>query len=178
MSHGRDAAYGAAIALALAGDDSLAQSVAVEFDKRYPDDTLIQFHYLPTLRAILAGRHGNFSKGVELLEATAPYELGSQNSLGFSPSLYPIYFRGTLYLAARQGPQAAVEFEKIQNHRGIVMTDPIGALARLQLGRAHALSGHTAQAQAAYQDFLTLWKDADADIPILRQAKTEYANLR
>jgi tetratricopeptide (TPR) repeat protein len=94
------------------------------------------------------------------------------------PNLYPVYVRGEAYLAARKGSEAAAEFQKILDHRGIVLNEPIGALAHLQLGRAYTLSGDTAKAKAAYQDFLTLWKDADPDIPILKQAKAEYAKLQ
>jgi tetratricopeptide (TPR) repeat protein len=93
------------------------------------------------------------------------------------PNLYPVYVRGEAYLAAHQGREAAAEFQKILDHRGIVLNEPIGALANLQLGRAYAMQGDTAKARTAYQDFLTLWKDADSDIPILRQAKSEYAKL-
>jgi eukaryotic-like serine/threonine-protein kinase len=92
--------------------------------------------------------------------------------------LYPAYVRGEAYLAARQGREAAVEFQKILDHRGIVVSDPLGALAHLQIGRAYAMEGGTTQAKAAYQDFLTLWKDADSDIPILISAKAEYAKLQ
>ena len=101
-----------------------------------------------------------------------PYELGIMDTL------YPAYVRGEAYLAARQGREAAIEFQKILDHRGIVLIDPIGALAHLQLGRAYALSGDQTKAKTAYQDFLTLWKDADPDIPILKEAKTEYAKLQ
>jgi tetratricopeptide (TPR) repeat protein len=94
------------------------------------------------------------------------------------PNLYPVYVRGEAYLAAYQGSEAAPEFQKILDHRGIVLNEPIGALAHLQLGRAYAMQGDTAKSRAAYQDFLTLWKDADPDIPILRQAKAEYAKLK
>jgi len=99
-----------------------------------------------------------------------PYELSSEG-------LYPIYVRGEAYLAAHKGNDAAAEFQKIRDHRGIIVNQPIGALAHLQLGRAYSLQGDTTKAHAAYQDFLTLWKDADPDIPILKQAKAEYAKL-
>ena len=92
-------------------------------------------------------------------------------------SLYPAYVRGLAYLAAHQGAEATAEFQKILDHRGIVVSDPIDALAHLQLGRAYALSGDTVKAKSAYQDFLTLWKDADPDIPILKQARAEYSVL-
>jgi eukaryotic-like serine/threonine-protein kinase len=92
--------------------------------------------------------------------------------------LYPIYVRGEAYLAAHRGTEAVAEFQKILDHRGVVVNEPIGALAHLQIGRAYAMQGETAQARAAYRGFLTLWKDADPDIPILKQAKAEYAKLQ
>ena len=93
-------------------------------------------------------------------------------------ALYPIYVRGEAYLGAHRGTEAAAEFQKILDHRGIVTNEPIGALAHLQIGRAYAMQGDTAKAKLAYQDFLTLWKDADPDIPTLKQAKEEYPKLR
>jgi tetratricopeptide (TPR) repeat protein len=180
MSNGRDAEYGAAVALALSKDDVHARSLADDLGRRYPEDTLIRFLYIPTLRAIIALNHHNFSEGIKLLEVAAPYELGWEGccSVGFIPSLYPIYVRGEVYLASGQGTQAAAEFQKILDHRGIVATDPIGALAHLQLGRAYAQSGDTAKAKAAYEEFLTLWKDADQDVRILREAKAECLQMR
>jgi hypothetical protein len=126
--------------------------------------------------------HSQPPKALELLQTTVPYELGSPNNSGSefllgSGSLYPVYVRGLAYLAAHQGAAAAGEFQKILDHRGIVLSDPIGALAHLQLGRAYALAGDKTKAKSAYQDFLTLWKDADPDIPILKQAQAEFANL-
>jgi len=178
-SNGRDAVYGAAIALALSNGDSMAEALADDLEKRYPEDTLVRFNYLPTLRAILAASHRDFSKGIELLETAAPYELGWQGccSVGFVPSLYPIYVRGLVYQAAHRDREAAAEFQKVLDHRGIVVTDPIGALSRLQLARAHASSGNRERAKAGYEDFLALWREADSDIPILQEAKAEYAKL-
>ena len=124
---------------------------------------------------MLALNHGEYSKVGDILHAAVPYELGVRANFG---SLYPVYLRGEAYLALHEGAEAAVEFQKILNHRGIVVSDPIGALARWQLGRAYAMQGDAAKAKAAYQDFLTLWKDADRDIPILTQAKAEYAELQ
>jgi tetratricopeptide (TPR) repeat protein len=123
---------------------------------------------------------GEPAKAVELLEAAIPYELGMPRSAihGNFGALYPAYVRGEAYLAARQGAKAASEFEKILDHRGIVVSDPIGALAHLQLGRAFLLAGDQAKAKAAYQNFLALWKDADPDIPILIAARKEYGALR
>jgi tetratricopeptide (TPR) repeat protein len=184
LSKGRDAEYGAAFALALAGDSSRSQALADDLDKRFPEDTGVKFSYLPALRALLAlkpalSQKSEPSKAIELLQIAAPYELGAPPSVayGFFGALYPIYVRGEAYLAAHQGAEAAVEFQKILDHRGIVVSDPIGALAHLQLGRALALSGDKAKAKAAYQAFLTLWKDADQDIPIFKQAKAENAKL-
>jgi tetratricopeptide (TPR) repeat protein len=122
------------------------------------------------------------SKAVELLQTTIPYEGGSPTVGGSeyllgAGNLYPAYVRGLAYLAAHQGAEAAGEFQKIIDHRGIVISDPVGALAHLQLGRAYALSGDKTKAKSAYRNFLTLWKDADPDIPILQQAQAEYANL-
>jgi eukaryotic-like serine/threonine-protein kinase len=171
LSRGRDVQYRTGLALALAGDSARAQAVANDLAKRFPEDTLVQFNCLPTLRSLLALSRGNSSKAIEALQAAAPYELGLWGGM------YPVYVRGEAYLAAHQGGEAAVEFQKILDHRGIVLNEPIGALAHLQIGRAYAMQGDTAKAKAAYQDFLTLWKDADPDIPILRQAQTEYAML-
>jgi eukaryotic-like serine/threonine-protein kinase len=113
---------------------------------------------------------------VEALQAAAPYEFGAQ--FPFSTNMYPPYFRGIAYLAERKGTEAAVEFQKVFDHSGIVLHEPIGALAHLQIGRAFAMQGETAKARAAYQDFFNLWKDADQDIPILKVAKAEYAKLQ
>jgi tetratricopeptide (TPR) repeat protein len=122
---------------------------------------------------------GNSAKALEVLQVAVPTELGAHRSSvnGLFGALYPVYVRGEAYLAAGQSREAATEFQKILDHRGIVVSDPIGALAHLQLGRAFALSGDTIKAKGVYQDFLTLWKDADPDIPIFKQARTEYAKL-
>ena len=180
LSKDREVEYGAAFALALSGDSSRSQTLANDLERRFPEDTSVRFSYLPALRALLALNHGEPAKAIELLQIAVPYELGAPRSSihGFFGALYPIYVRGEAYLAAHQGAEAAAEFQKILDHRGIVVSDPIGALAHLQLGRAFALSGDKTKAKAAYQDFLTLWKDADPDIPILKQAKAEYAKLQ
>lgn len=130
--------------------------------------------------ALLALNHREPTKAVDLLEIAAPYELGDHSgaSIGFSGPLYPVYVRGLAYLAARQGVEAAREFQKILDHRGIVVTDPIGALARLQLSRAFAAAGDTARAKSAYGDFLTRWQHADPAIPMLKVATAEFARLR
>jgi tetratricopeptide (TPR) repeat protein len=180
FSGNQDAEYGAALALALAGDSAGSQRIADDMDSRSPEDTEVQFSYLPVLRAVAALNRGEPSRAIELLQAAAPYELGllGNDTIGFVGSLYSIYTRGEAYLSAKRGPEAAVEFQKILDHRGIVGTEPIGALARLQLGRALVVSGDKIKAKSAYEDFLRLWKDADPDIPIFRQAKMEYAKLQ
>jgi DNA-binding winged helix-turn-helix (wHTH) protein/tetratricopeptide (TPR) repeat protein len=176
---GRDVDYGLALALVYAGDAGQAQALADDLDKTFPEGTIVQFNYLPTLWAKLALRRANPQQALNSLLAAAPYELGLP-ALSFYnwPNLYSVYVRGEAYLAAHKGNEAAAEFQKILDHRGIVLNEPIGALAHLQLGRAYSLQGDTAKSRAAYQDFLTLWKDADQDIPILKQAKAEYSKLQ
>jgi serine/threonine protein kinase/tetratricopeptide (TPR) repeat protein len=180
LSRGRDVEYGATFALALSGDSSRPQTFADDLERRFPQDTAVRFSYLPALRGLLALNHSQPAKAIELLQVASPYELGSPPSsfYGFFGTSYPIYVRGQAYLAAHQGAEAAAEFQKILDHPGIVISDPIGALAHLQLGRAYAIEGNTAKAKGAYQDFLVLWKNADSDIPVLKQAKAEYAKLR
>jgi len=180
LSNGRDVEYAAAFALALAGDLPRSQSLADDLQRRFPEGTSVKFNYLPALRAFLALSHHAPQKAIELLQAAVPYELAvpAIDFNAFFGGLYPVYVRGEAYLAAHQGAEAAAEFQKILDHRGIVVSDPIGALAHLQLGRAYAMQGDTTKARAAYQDFLTLWKDADPDISILKQAKFEYAKLQ
>ena len=180
LARDREVEYGAALALALAGSSSRAQALADDLEKNFPEDTSVRFSYLPVLRAILALNRRQPSKAIEVLESAAPYELGTprSNLQGFFGALYPVYVRGQAYLSAHQGAEAAAEFQKIIDHRGILVSDPVGALARLQLARAFVLSGDTAKAKSAYQDFLTLWKDADSDVPVLNQAKSEYAQLK
>ena len=180
LSNGRDAEYGIAVALALSGNSAQAQTLAEDLEKRFPEDTLVNFSYLPALRALLALHQQQPSKAVELLQSAAAFEVGnhSGSSVGFVGTFYPIYVRGLAYLAAHRGADAAAEFQRILDHRGIVVADPIGALARLQLGRAFLLAGDKSKARTSYQEFLALWKDADPDIPILKQAQAEYAGLR
>jgi serine/threonine protein kinase len=178
-SAGVDVQYGSALALAYAGDDSQAQKLTEDLGQRFPEATIVQFNYLPTLRARSAIRRGRAPEALETLRAATPIELGFST---YSPyrwtGLYPVFVRGEAYLAAHQGSEAVVEFQKILDHRGIVLNSPIGALAHLQLGRAYATQGDTAKARAAYQEFLTLWKDADPDIPVLKHAKAEYVKLQ
>jgi DNA-binding winged helix-turn-helix (wHTH) protein/tetratricopeptide (TPR) repeat protein len=175
----RDLDYAVALAFAYAGDAQRAQALTDSLGKAFPEDTIVQFNYLPALRAKLALLRESPQEALHFLEAAAPYELGLPASGLYNwPNLYPVYVRGEAHLAAHQGREAAAEFQKILDHRGIVLNEPIGALAHLQLGRAYALQGDTSQARAKYHDFLALWKDADADIPILKQARAEYAKLQ
>jgi eukaryotic-like serine/threonine-protein kinase len=147
--------------------------------KRYPEDTIVQFNYLPTLRGKLALNRGNASEAIENLRSAAPYELGQSTSSVYGwTAMYPVFVRGEAFLAADQGSEAAGEFQKILDHGGVVVNGPIGALAHLGLARAYVLQGATAKARAAYQDFLTLWKHADLEIPVLIAAKAEYAKLK
>jgi eukaryotic-like serine/threonine-protein kinase len=139
----------------------------------------VQFNYLPTLRAKDALTRSNADQAIERLAAATPYELGQSTASTYGwTALYPVYVRGEAYLAARKGREAAAEFQKILDHRGVVVNQPIAALARLQIGRANAMQGEMGKARAAYQDFLTLWKGADPDISILKQAQAEYAKLQ
>jgi tetratricopeptide (TPR) repeat protein len=171
-SSNRDVLYFAALALTYSKDDARARELAGDLNKRFPEDTIVQFNYLPTLRARLALNKGNASEAVENLRIAEPYELGVSTDCPFNWSaMYPVFVRGEAYLAARQGNQAAAEFQKILDHRGLVVNQPIAPLAYLGLARAYALQGDTAKAKAVYQDFFKLWKDADPDIPVLQQAK-------
>jgi tetratricopeptide (TPR) repeat protein len=183
FSKDRDVEDGAAFALALAGDATRPQTLADDLEKRFPEDTSARFMYVPAIRAVLAlnrsPKPGEPRKAIELLQTAVPYDSAAPGSwFGFFGFMYPAYVRGEAYLAAHQYVQAAAEFQRILDHRGLVFCDPVGAVARLQLGRALALSGDKIKAKTAYQDFLTLWKDADEDIPILQQAKAEYARLQ
>ena len=180
LSNGRNVKYMGALALALSGDSSRSQTLADDLEERFPEDTFAKFTYVPVLRALSALEHGKPTDSVEQLQIALPYEL-AVNGLNFSHvylgGLHSAYVRGQALLAAHQYAEAAAEFQKILDHRGIVGADPIGALAHLQLGRVFALSGDKTKAKAAYEAFLALWKDADPDIPILKSAKLEYARL-
>jgi tetratricopeptide (TPR) repeat protein/predicted Ser/Thr protein kinase len=187
LSIGRDVEYEAALAFALAGDAARAEALADDMAKRFPEDTLVQFNYLPTIHAQVVRLRMDHSKAIEVLQLAASYELGTPTDR-VSPALYPVYVRGEAYLTVHQGSEAAAEFQKILDHPGVVVNEPIGALAHLGLARAYALqsqSMHGADADAArvraltaYKDFLALWKDADPDIPILIAAKAEYAKVQ
>jgi eukaryotic-like serine/threonine-protein kinase len=165
-----------AIAFALAGDLVDANRSIEDLTKRFPQDTVVQTQYLPMARSAILLNGGNAAAAVDALSAAAPYELGHTND-DFTFALYPIYFRGQAYLAAKNGVAAAGEFQKILDHASIVGNEPIGALAHLGIARAYFLSGNAAKSKGAYDDFFALWKNADPDVPILDQAKAEYAQL-
>jgi tetratricopeptide (TPR) repeat protein len=142
--------------------------------KRFPEDTLQNFHILPAIRGAAEVKRGNPSEAIEILQSATQYELGAETDSGLPP--YTVYIRGEVYLAVHQGSAAEAEFQKILDHPGIVVNNPNGALAHLGIARAYVLQGDSAK--ATYRDFLTLWKDADQDIPILIAAKSEYAKLK
>ena len=173
-----DAEAQAALAYALAGDAAHAQTLADDLAKRFPQDTVVQSVWLPTIHAQIETSHKNPARSIELLQATAPYELGMLSGSAPNSCLYPVYVRAEAYLTAQQGPAAVAEFQKILDHGGLLWNSATGALAHLGLARAYVLQSDTMKARAAYQDFLTRWKDADPDIPILIAAKAEYAKLR
>jgi tetratricopeptide (TPR) repeat protein len=179
LSRGRDAQYAAAVALALAGDVTQSQALAADLEKRYPEDTSVRTNYLPTLRALSSLNAGQPAQAIDQLQTARIYEFSDPalSVLAFFGGLYPSYVRGEAYLAARQGAEAAAEFQKILDHRGLVLADPMGARARVELGRAWTLAGDRTKARAAYDDFLALWKDADPNVPLLAQARAERARL-
>jgi tetratricopeptide (TPR) repeat protein len=165
-----------ALTFALLGKRSEAQNLIDKMNRAGPLDTVAQGYTLPTIRAVVELKSNNPAKAIDLLRVTEPYELAD---LGMPPNaLYPAYVRGLAYLQLRQGQQAAAEFKKLIDHPGVAQLHHQGALARLQLGRAQAMMGDKAAALKSYQNFLTLWKDADPDIPIYKQAKAEYAKLQ
>jgi eukaryotic-like serine/threonine-protein kinase len=177
LAPGRDVKMFAALALAQVGETARAKAIVEELAKSYPSQTVLKVYWLPTIKAALELNGNNSAQALVFLEAAAPYELGEPPQLQLG-TLYPAYIRGQAQLMTHNGSAAAAEFQKFLDHRGIVLNFPLGALAHLQLGRAYALSGDQTKAKTAYQDFLTLWKDADPDIPILKQAKAEYAKLQ
>jgi len=180
LSKGRDVQYAAGFALALSGDSSRSETLAGYLETRLPEDTFVKFTYAPVLHALAALARGQSADSVERLQIALPYELAI-NGLNFNHfylgGLHSAYVRGEALLAEHHYSEAAAEFQKILDHRGIVGLDPIGALAHFQLGRAYVSLGDKAKARAAFEAFLALWKDADPDVPILKQAKAEYAKL-
>ena len=177
LSPGRYIEVLSAVTFARVGDTPKAQVLAAQLEKNYPADSLLKLYWLPTIKAAIELSRGNAAQAVVTLEATAPYESGEPPPLMVA-TLYPAYLRGQAYLVAHNGPAAAAEFQKILDHHSMVLNSVTGAVSRAELGRAYAMAGDTAKAKGAYQDFFNLWKEADADIPILKEAKAEYAKLQ
>ena len=177
LAPGRDVKLFAALVMARVGETAGAKGMVEELQKSYQSDTMLKVYWLPTIKAVIELNANNSAQALVFLEAAAPYELGGPPQLQLG-TLYPAYIRGQARLRANNGSGAAAEFQKFLDHRGIVINFPLGALAHLGLARAYALSGDTAKAKTAYQDFFALWKDADPDIPILKEAKAEYAKLQ
>jgi eukaryotic-like serine/threonine-protein kinase len=177
LAPGRDVKMLSALTLARVGETARAKAIVEELEKSYPSQTVLKVYWLPTIKAAIELNANNSTQALMFLEADAPYELGSppQFQLG---TLYPAYIRGQAQLMAHNGIAAATEFQKFLDHRGVTINFPLGALAHLGLARAYALSGDAAKARTKYQDFFALWKDADPDIPILKEAKAEYAKLQ
>jgi tetratricopeptide (TPR) repeat protein len=172
-TNGKDVQFVAALSLAMVGDKEKAIEFADSLKSRFPDDTIVKFNYLPTIYAQIALNDGDAARAIEFLRAATPYELGLAGTSNFSTYLYPVYVRGQSYLAAHQGAAAAAEFQKILNWPGIVSNEPIGALAYLGLARAHAISGEGKDARTSYNNFLTLWKNADSSFPFLSAVQAE-----
>jgi DNA-binding winged helix-turn-helix (wHTH) protein/tetratricopeptide (TPR) repeat protein len=177
LAPNRDVRVVAALALARAGDTTAAERLVAELDKTYSLDTQVQRYWLPTIRAAVALERKDPNRAIEVLKDVSTIELGQPTS-NLAIFLCPAYIRGEAYLTRHDGNAAAVEFQKFIDHRGLVVNFPWGALARLGLARAYAMQGDTTKAKAAYQDFLTLWKDVDPDVPVLIAAKAEYAKLQ
>jgi DNA-binding winged helix-turn-helix (wHTH) protein/predicted Zn-dependent protease len=175
ISSGRTAKLLVALALARSGDVPRAQALADELEKRFPSDTRMKNYWLPTIRASIELDRGNPAKALAVLRDVS-YELSDARYL--VGNLYPVYVRGEAYLGTHQGREAAAEFQKFLDHKGIALNSVLGSLARLGLARAYLLQDDKMKAREAYQDFLALWKGADPDIPILKQAKAEYANVQ
>jgi tetratricopeptide (TPR) repeat protein len=179
LFRGRDADYGPAFAYALLHDSTQSHKIEADLENAYPEDTSVQFSYLPTLRALDALNQGDAAKALHITQAAAPFELAVPGTAYYTGSffgaLYPVYVRGLAYSRMGRHREAAAEFQKILDHPGIVLNDPIGPMARLQLARALSASGDRAKSAVAYKDLLTLWKDADPDIPVVQQAKAEPA---
>ncbi|MGA7048153.1 MAG: hypothetical protein WBY98_17955, partial [Candidatus Sulfotelmatobacter sp.] len=176
LSPGRDVKVLAALTLARTSDAARAKPLVEELARTYSTNTLIKIYWLPTINGAIEVGKNNSSQALVDLEPAVPYELGWAGS--FINYLYPAYVRGQVQLMAHNGAAAALEFQKLLDQRGIVTNFVTGSLAHLQIGRAYAMQGDTAKAKVAYKDFLTLWRDADPDIPILKEAKAEYAKLQ
>jgi tetratricopeptide (TPR) repeat protein len=180
LGKGRDVVFAAAFVLTLSGDVAASHMLAEDLAKRFPEDTPVQFEYLPTLRALFALHDKLPLLAIERLQTALPYDLAMPGTAFFARfgGLYPAYVRGQAYLEAGRSTEAAAEFQKVLDNRGIVLADPIGALANLQLGRALVLSGEKNRASRSYREFFALWRNADPDIPIFNQAKAEYDKIQ
>jgi len=178
LSTGRDVEYAAAVALARSGSIAESRNLAGDLNRRFPHDTWVQYQYLPVLQALAALQDGAPPKARQKLQSAERYELAMNGLVenAFYGGMYPAYVRGEAFLREGRGADAAAEFQKLIDNRGIMLADPTGALARLKIGRAWHLAGDDAKAKAAYQTFIDLWKDAD-DLPILKQAKEERDKL-
>jgi tetratricopeptide (TPR) repeat protein len=180
LSRGRDVQYAAGLALALAQESSRSEALASDLEKRFPEDTFVKFSYVPVLRAVSALQRGKPLNSLDELQISLRYELAA-NGLNFNHfylgGLHSAYVRGLALMATHRYAEAATEFQKILDHRGLVGLDPVGALSHLQIGRAYALSGDKIKAKSAYEDFFALWKDADPDVPILKSARAEFDKL-
>ena len=175
---GRDVKVFSALALARTGNIARAQALTEELEKAYPTDTVLKFYWLPTIHAAMELNRNNPLRALQHLEAATAYEMGCVLPGTQLASVYPAYVRGQAYLLLHNGPAAVAEFQKLVDHPSIVLNLVTGSLAHLQIARAYSIAGDITKAKAAYQDFLALWKDADLDIPILKQAKAEYARLQ
>jgi tetratricopeptide (TPR) repeat protein len=175
MARDRDTQMSAAILMARTGDSTGADRILSGLAKQFPDDTMLNSAWIPVERATMEIRRNNPAKAIQLLESARQYEFGSGP---FSCGYWPAYVRGEAYLKTHEGAQAAVEYQKILDHRGVEPTNPLYSLSSLGLARAYALQGDSAKARTEYQNFLAEWKDADPDVPVLKQAKAEYAKLQ
>jgi eukaryotic-like serine/threonine-protein kinase len=175
LAPNRDVRAMAALTLARAGDTAAAEKLANEIDKAFPLDTLVQRYWLPTIRAALALQRQDPGRAVELLKVASPVELSLYSNLAIA--LCPVYLRGEAFLMLHDGNAAAAEFQKFIDHWGLVANAPWGALARLGIARSYAQAGDTEKSLAKYREFLALWKNADSDLPILKEAKSEYKKL-
>ena len=181
LSRGRDVQYAAGLALALSRESPRSEALANDLEKRFPEDTFVKFTYVPVLRAVSALQRGKPVNSLDELQISLPYELAA-NGLNFNHfylgGLHSAYVRGVALIATHRYAEAAAEFQKILAHRGLVGLDPIGALSHLQLGRAYVLAGDRIKAKSAYEDFLSVWKNADPDTPILKSARAEYDRVK
>jgi hypothetical protein len=179
LVQGRDVDFPRAFALALLRNSSAALSLVTQLEKEYPEDTFVRFTYSPAVHALLSINQGRPSKAIELLTVSKVYELGQTGVSLYAHygALYPTYVRGLAYQQLHKNHEAAAEFQRMLDHPGVLLADPIGPAARLQLARALRDAGETARARAVYRDLLALWRDADPDIPLVQQAKAEFARL-